>query len=337
MEIYSFLHLNAKRLTALIVAAALAAMVTGFVVSRQPAKFRAEAIVFTSQVFPSGSTNAQIEPFVADFQTVLGLGEVVDATSEASGVSPGRIRSDLKNERIDAGTNLLVTFEWSDAETAETVVRTASERALEEIAQQELTLATDAYDQAVAASNAASAALTAFEAEKGYPNMRQQYDQLTLELLALQTQIETAPDAATRAALQRAQAAKNLAVQAIAPLLPQQQALADAVQAARADVQRASEARSEAQARLAAAQSASVIVVGDAMEVGQLAAIARGGLAAAVLVAAAGLLLFALIDRRRDRAAAAAGSEPSFGAVGGNGAGEKPAPATVGSGGSKTR
>lgn len=167
MEISSFLHLTAKRVFMLILAAELAAVITGAVIYRRPTVYAAKGVVFVGQVFAQGTPDYALGPFSDDFRTSLTLEPVVKATAKASKESPGAIESKLAATSLDGTNNVQVSYSSGNAKAAVTVIDTASHKTLELLADNELQQAERARAAAEKAYVSSSNKQNEFESQNG--------------------------------------------------------------------------------------------------------------------------------------------------------------------------
>lgn len=167
MEIRSLLHITAKRVFLLIVAAEIAAAATGAIIYLRPVEYRVSGTVYINQVFDQGTPAYSVSPFADDFNTSLTLPAVVAAASKATGESPGAIAANLSSASIGTTNNVEVSYKSPSRVASKRVVSIASHATLELLAKNELDRSQHALDDAQKNYVNASKQQGAFESKYG--------------------------------------------------------------------------------------------------------------------------------------------------------------------------
>lgn len=167
MDISSLFHVTAKRVFLLIVAAGLAAALTGAFLYSRPPVYRATGTVYITQVFDQGTPNYSLSPFADDFRTSLTLPAVIDAAVKATHENPGNISAKLTSSTIDTTDNIAVVYSSTNRIGASKVIGVASHATLRLLAQNQVDKAQLTRNEAERTYVAASNAQSDFESKNG--------------------------------------------------------------------------------------------------------------------------------------------------------------------------
>lgn len=162
-----FFRISAKRLIAVAVLALVVGAVTGAIIYSKPATYRAEAVIFTRQLFPQGIPNYELAPIADDVVSTMTTTSVVSAASRASRLPQSTIQSNLDVSRIEATGNVEVVFRSTSGSQATKVVETTSRETLRSVANSDLRKAQAAAQQAQNATDTAVNRLAAFRIANG--------------------------------------------------------------------------------------------------------------------------------------------------------------------------
>ena len=135
MEIFSFLHLSARRLAVIAVVALVAGVVTALVVRDSSDSYEAETVVFAGQAVPSDRSTFSVAPFVSDLEVILSLQPVREEIATASGID--RLDLILSTEQASNGTALSIRGTAENPELADAVVLEAARVGLSTLLTQE--------------------------------------------------------------------------------------------------------------------------------------------------------------------------------------------------------
>jgi uncharacterized protein involved in exopolysaccharide biosynthesis len=169
MEISTFVRYRPswRGILFVLVLVLVAGGIAAYLTYRKDANYEARASVFVGQILPADVPDYLLRPLADNYQSALELPRVTRAAAEASGEPEGAIESGLTSERVSSTAYVDVTYESTDPEAAQTVLRVASREALIAVAENDLereqrsvTAATEAYDDA-------TAALSEYEATNG--------------------------------------------------------------------------------------------------------------------------------------------------------------------------
>jgi uncharacterized protein involved in exopolysaccharide biosynthesis len=314
MTAMRFLHLAGRRLVIVVVVAALAFVVAGGYAYAQPIQYRAQSTVFVARVFPSGA--AGVDSAVADFETVMGLAQVRRAVAAKTGASTDALASALRFHRVGGSSALQVSFHSSSRDRAANVVTTASQAALSTLAQQQLDGAREAVAASQPAVDAALKDVQTFQQNLGVADLEVEYQARQQELLNLENQLANAGRLQVQSI--NAQITTETAeVNRLAAARPQFQQLQDKLTQARASLDGASGALVDAQGRIAAANSPTVITTPEVTKQSRLLPVLRASLITALVAVLLGIGLYTLVDwlteDRERRTAEDVAAEPSLG------------------------
>lgn len=293
MEIARFLRLTPRRISMLLTAALVAALVAGIVSVQRGAKSRAEAVVFTSQVFSESVDGSSLGRRVADLETALKLPSVLDEVSSATGVPATDLRSDISFEKESDAASVRVSYTHEDADVAEDVVDAVVSEGLGLLLAQDREAAERAEARASADLAEAVERLETFQAATGSADVVGEVERRSNDILTLRNQIAAGGGAALRTLL----TAKEQEFQRLVQQYAEYESLSANFRRASEDQQDAARADSAARAQEEALESPLVVVTPPASSLGLLSAALPSVLGAVVLVSLLLLAAFLLGDR----------------------------------------
>lgn len=316
MEIGTFLRLSRRRIAVLLVASVLSGIAAGAATALRGTSYRAEAVVFTAQVFSSDSSN--VNERVSDLQTALSLPSVLSEAADASGGDPSAIASRLQYEQEPNGLSVRLSYTDADAELAQRVVEQVVLAGIGLLIDQEVEAAQRTESQANDDLDSAVQDLGQFQQSSGAADVVGEVERRSTDILALRNEIALGATPALSALLTQ----KEAELQALVAEYATYQRLNTEYDRASEDLQAAQRSVNTAESQRGALQSPLVVVTPPAAGLGLVRTVAPQALAAAVLCVVIGLGLFVLLDRRPEgdaeggegrplgRRPAAGGSDP---------------------------
>jgi hypothetical protein len=287
------LHLGGWRAVAVATVALLALLIAAGYAYSRPRRYRAQSTVFVTRVFPADAS--AVDSDVADFQTVVALAQVRQTVSAKTGVPVSALSSGLSFQRLGGSSALQASFQDTGRARAAQVVTLASQTALATIAQQQLDNAREAVAAAQPAATSALRAVTSFEQSLGVADFTVEYQARQQELLTLENQVANAPPAQA-AALDQQLTTEMSAVNRLAGYQPAFERLQGQLTQAQATLDTANTALVDAEGRVGAATSPTVVTPAVATPQSRLRPSVRAGVIAAIVAVVLGIALFAGVD-----------------------------------------
>ena len=277
---------------AVLTAVALAAV--GAVTLQRPRQYSAQTTVFVGGVLPA--TRVDVDASVTDFETVIRLPQVMAVTAKQTGVPEPTLMHGLTFQRVPSSSAVEVSFRSSTAAKASAAVTVAAHQALRQIAQQQADGANEGVAAAQAAVRSAQSALTAFNRHHGVTDVRVEYQARQRDLSSLEVQLANAPasQVPTLASLVDLRT-KELGV--LGAVMPQYQELSTNLAQANATLHGAEQALTQAQGRVSAAGSPTILTSPTITRRSRVDLLARAIVATALAAILLGLALFAVVDR----------------------------------------
>jgi hypothetical protein len=305
------LHLSTRRLMVLLVLAALVALAAGATTYLRPVRYAAHSTVFVARVLPNGTN---IDSSVADFETAMRLPEVENTVASQTGVSAAALHSGLGFSRIGASTSVDVSFTSTSQAQASNVVTAAAHQSLLFLAGQQVSAANDQVAGAQKAADSAAADLAALNQKYGVTDIDAEYQTQQQDLLNLDSQLATTSDPTRLAAIQALISQKTTQVTVLAGAHPQWQQVDNQLLQAQTTLNDVQATVTDAQSKLSAAGSPSILTAANLTRQGRLVPVLRLALGSAVVLLILGTGLFLVVDllaaRRRRLADQASGYEP---------------------------
>ena len=296
------LHLNTRRLTVLLVLAGVVALAAGATAYLRPVRYTAHTTVFVARVLPSGTN---IDSSVADFETAMRLPEVEDAVAKQTGVSVADLRNSLKFSRIGAGTSVDVSYSSTSQAQASNVATGAAHQSLQFLAAQQVNAASDEVAGAQKAADSAGADLAALNKKYAVTDTNAEYQSLQQDLLNLDSQLASTADPTRLVAIQALIAQKTAQLTVLAGALPQWQELDNRLLQAQSTLNVQQATVTDAQSKLAASTSPSILTTADVVRQGRIVPVLRLAIGSGVVLLILGTALFVAVDLllRRQRPA----------------------------------
>jgi hypothetical protein len=292
---------------AVLTAIALAAI--GVVALQRPRQYSAQTTVFIGGVLPA--TRLDVDASVTDFETVIRLPQVMNVVAKQTGVPTTTLMDRLSFRRVPSSSAVQVSLRLSSAAQASAAVTAAAHQALLEIAQQQSDGAREGVTAAEAAVQRAQNALTAFAHQHGVADLQVEYQARQRDLANLESQIAKAP-AGQVPTLESLVALRTQELGTLGAVMPQYQQLSTNLAQATATLHAADATVTQAQSRLDAAGSPSILTSPTITKDSRVDLLARALLATAIAAIVLGIALFVIVDR------VAAGRVPfSYGSGGG--------------------
>jgi capsule polysaccharide export protein KpsE/RkpR len=302
MEIMKFLKLTPKRIAVVLVVALLAAIASVAFQSRRPPTWSGSATVFVSSVF-RGST-FEVEPYLQNFITNITLTPVLIQTQQlVDGVTLERLEANLSADRPPNSSSAEVVYSGPTFDEVQQVLRTASQVAMNRIAQEELDTAAKALEKATEDFENAQSDLNDFRSLNGVNNVNVELQQAQTALNEAELAVlEATTDVAERRAEEQV-AERRDEVDRLSGLVSDFTRFNLNFETAVTQLQTATADRNRAQTVLTASSSTEVVVLSSIEEVSKVPTLIRSGLAAVVAVFVLGMLtLFVIETRNQNRA-----------------------------------
>lgn len=166
-EVYTGLRLSPKRLRFMAFFTAVVCIVSVGLAATTPKDYEASVVVDVAAFAVSGTAAFELQSLTDEFLTALTSPSTVRETAEELGLPTASVDGGIVVRRDENATRVTVAYTDTDVEQAERVATTASRNALRELADQRVAAATRDVAAASARSDAATAALEAFETEHG--------------------------------------------------------------------------------------------------------------------------------------------------------------------------
>jgi DNA-binding transcriptional MerR regulator len=278
----------------MVATALLSAQLTAGWVLLQDRTYEGSVTVFLSQLFPRGTTVADIDPFAETFQLTMTSPERTAQIAREAGVPVAEVRARLSSTRSGQSPIVTVSYGPGDEGSVTEVAQQAAVIALRELSRTEVDQAEARLAQVRAAADAARTELRAFETRTGLIDLDEAYE-AQRAAVAVQLQAGATADvvAAAQAELDR-----------LAGLRLERDELEGRLGSAQGGANAAEADRLAADARLAAAEAPSLILAGEATQVSRLPQLARGVIGSLLVALAFWAAVYALVDRRARRVAA---------------------------------
>jgi len=239
MEIRDYLRAIRRILWLVIALPIVAALITGFLIERQPSAYQANASVVVPAISGNGTSQSAASQYVSTFKDVLVSQPVVTEVAQKFGkygITVSELTSGLSASTVTASSNIIhIVLVGRHGQPLEGAVREATVDTMNAIATPKLTEAQSEVANAQTLLQTAQAAITSWVATTGNPSPQQQYNSvqaaLNTQLLQL-TQAKINGDTAREAALNANIATLRQTLQTDGAQVQQYQILNDAQLAA---------------------------------------------------------------------------------------------------------
>jgi hypothetical protein len=289
----SFLHLTRWRIALLAVVTVVALAAAGGLALRRSRQYTASTTAFVGRVL--AATNADVTSSVTDFETVVRLPSVTTAVAKQTGVAPATVANKLSFARVGTSSAVRVSFKGPSPQLASSVVTGTSHAALAVLAQQQVDAATGDDAAAQRAATSAQQALTEYNQSLGVADVQLQYTAEQQDVFDLESQLASAGPGQVQL-LNSLIALRTQQLAQIGAALPRYNQLSDALTQATDTLHLANQALTQAEGKLDAANSPTIVTAPDIVKQSRLGLLARAFVATGVAVILLGLLAFFLVD-----------------------------------------
>jgi hypothetical protein len=178
-EVYIGLRLSPKRLRFMAFVTALVCVVTVGLALTSPEEHEASVVVDVAAFAVSGTPAFELQSLTDEFLTALTSPSTIRETAEQLDLPTSSVDAGIVVRRQENATRVTVAYSDTDVEVAEEVASTASRNALRDLASQRVAAATRDVAVATSRSDAATAALEAFESEHGQRGLPAEFNRLS--------------------------------------------------------------------------------------------------------------------------------------------------------------
>jgi len=312
MEIRDYLRAIRRWLWLPIALPLIAGLLTGAVLELQPSQYQANATVIVPAVSAKGFSTSAAAQYFDTFKDVLVSSPVVNRVAADNHVPTQDLVKGLTANTATASSNVIqVTYDGYKGQNTSAIVRDATVVSLDTMAQPQVVEAENAVTAADAQLQQAQNAVNAFEASTGQVLPQQQFNNEQQELNSLLLQLQQANianDTARATALQTIITQREQQLSALGQQVNQYTSLSNALTAAMATRDHASQELNDANALISSNHDPSTVAVTDVGRLSKLSNTLRfSGIAVAValILALAFILIMELMRGGRPQAVSA--------------------------------